>query len=510
MRRIIYWAVLAGILFCGCDFENDAGDNVESRFVSPVSKLEIVTPQAAASSDTASGDENDASKAIDGELSTFWSTVQLNQWTHTDLSVTNPSAPLYGLLHWITIDLGQVVDNLTKFQFHGRVGGSAPLSDVDIYVSEEVNLKVNIQRAVNAGKAWKAGSGSGWRTNVAVGDWETPVVFKDITGVENPISARYIQIRPTAGRGDDEDWAASAGEIRLYYRDAEGNEQILDYTTLPYASAYSCCTNKDRSTWIATNAIDGNPGSDNLWITGPLKPTTPNPVVDRTLLAQYLPADYHFDVGHWITLDLGKTVDKMLSLQFHRRRDGSSNGNISGMDIYASNDEIDPARTDNADRGMFLARSITNLPYAALGSTGEETWSVVSFVEPVEARYLHIRVTGERQTDNRENISGWAASAAEFRIIRLSDEYTGLDISYLMDAYNTGKLKLLEMDRASAQYIMLFSKVNAVKEYLEKTNLDGLTILQEIERQTEIDNMAEALWNVIYTYFPPKAPPEVD
>jgi hypothetical protein len=515
-----FWVpwLLASALICAltvlaCDWENSAGDNMESRYVSPVKSLITVIPTVIAASDDTDG-ANLPGNTADGDLNTYWLTTQLTHWAHYDLALAEAGGDVYdGYRHWITIDLGEIRPRLSKLELHRRIDGAGgAIVKAEIYASEEVNLKINVEPAVNAGKARKVGEASNWPMSAgSSGNWNSPVIFTgdgSEGGTPATVSARYIQLRSlhsNTASVDKTNYTASVQEIRLYELDEEGNESVVVYS--PNANAFACCVNRDRQTSVPSNVINGDLTSSaaQVWISGGINTNTAG--ANLAFLKARQPADYHFDVAHWITLDLGSVRDNILSLKVHNRRD-SAVGNISAMDVYASENFIDPDQAENP--GMILAKSVNRLSWAQASAT-TETWKTVAFTEPIKARYLHIRVTSDEFSGTGgTNFTNFGyAAAAEFQVLLVEGEYPGIDLSYLGEAYAEGLKKLAKMDPSVYSYVFLRNGLNAAKETLATPVDSTLTVPELLAIQETIDAQATSLWDLIYSMFPPNQPPEV-
>jgi hypothetical protein len=365
-----------------------------------------------------------AANLLDGDLSTLWTTNRLDQFYIIDLSFRKEDgtlidggdpAGLNGFRHWITVDLGQVVENISKLEYYPRKrsnttqGVNQIVEGCEIYASEEVNLKINIKRALDAGLAKKVGEASGWSSNASDGAVKPAIIFTDdgtATGTATPVDARYIQLRVTDTSSAATDFNAAVGEIKLYTNDGSG-DTALDYATLTGVQAYADSHNGDQRVMFADKAIDGISGvDDNDWLSGPITNAgTALKVTEAIALKANLPADPHFDVGHWITLDLGASPPAYTGLKYHRRRDNNALGNFSGVEIYASDSPIDPAQAVNS--GMILVKIFTGLPIGTLNNV--ERWTLLDFGQPLNKRYLHIRITGEVYSTNAGYGNGYNA-----------------------------------------------------------------------------------------------------
>jgi uncharacterized repeat protein (TIGR02543 family) len=347
-----------------------------------------------------------APNLLDGDLATLWTTNRLNQFYTMDLSFRKTTgeliaagdpAGLNGYRHWITIDLGQVVDNISKLEYHPRQGGGINqlVRDCEVYVSEEVNLKINIQRALDANLAKKVGTATGWDVVSSTTGWRPEITFTNdgsAGGTPTPVRARYIQLRVT-GTSDAAagTYHAAVGEIKLYTDNGTEEELVYPAGTQAYGDSH----NADQRGMLPMQVIDGNATGSN-WLSGNINISTVFNQSDFEALLANLPADPHFDVGHWITLDLGASPEPYTGLKYHRRRDNNALGNFSGVEIYASNTLIDPAAASNP--GMSLVKTFTGLPIGTLNNV--ERWTLLDFGQPVDKRYLHIRITGEIYTAN--------------------------------------------------------------------------------------------------------------
>jgi hypothetical protein len=400
--------------------------------------------------------DGSAGNLLDGDLATLWTTNRLNHFYTMDLSFRDSTgelvqagdpANLGGFRHWITIDLGQVVNNISKLEYYPRNNTTANqrVRDCEIYTSEEVNLKINIKRALDANLAKKTGAASGWDTGATI-DWRPVIIFTGdgsaLTDTDAdksaaaPVNARYIQMRVTGAERGTGDFNIAVGEIRLYTT----NDGGTTHTVLEYPAgtqAYGDSHNKDQRGMLPMQAIDGDTGSP--WLTGPVSDAviTGADAALAVSLKNNLPADPHFDVGHWITLDLGASPDPYTGLKYHRRRDNSTLGNFSGAEIYASDNLIDPAQASNP--GMILVKTFTGLPIGTLNNV--ERWTLLDFGQTITKRYLHVRITGEiyaanggygnqynagpntgsegTVTDGSQLGDRWgSAAAAEFAIVR--------------------------------------------------------------------------------------------
>jgi uncharacterized repeat protein (TIGR02543 family) len=357
----------------------------------------------------ASGTTVDASapNLLDGDLATRWTTNRLNQFYHMDMSfrdadgnliATGDPAGLNGYRHWITIDLGQAIDNISKLEYYPRDGGNVNqlVEDCEIYASEEVNLKINIQRAINAGLAKKVGAVAGWDVTSSTG-WRPAITFTadgTAAGIPAPVKARYIQLRVTkTTQGTTGTYQMAAGEIRLYTTDGM-TDTVLVYPA--GTQAYGSSQNNDQRGMLPMMVIDGNTNTN--WLSGNINVTSAFNQTDFDALKTNLPADPHFDVGHWITLDLGASPEAYTGLMYHRRRDNVSTGNFSGVEIYTSDNAIDPAVSGNTGTGMSLVKTFTGLPIGNLNNV--ERWTLLDFSQAINKRYLHIRITGEIYSAN--------------------------------------------------------------------------------------------------------------
>ncbi|MDR1128000.1 MAG: InlB B-repeat-containing protein [Treponema sp.] len=346
--------------------------------------------------------DNSASNLLDENLTTLWTTNRLNQFYLMDLSfrdnngnLNNDPAGLNGYRHWITIDLGEVVNNISKLEYYPREGGNLNqlVKDCEIYTSQEVNLKINIQRAIDAGLAKKVGETpvGGWDVTSSTG-WRPAIVFTQdgtISGTPTPVNARYIQMRVTGTtQGIGNTYHIAVGELRLYT--SNGTETLLTYPA--GTQAYGDSQNNDQVSMIPMQAIDGNTSTN--WLSGYINTSSYFNTADFTALKDNLPADPHFDVGHWVTLDLGSTPGTYSGLKYHRQQNTSNVGNFSGVEIYASDNLINPAVTTNTTSGMSLVKTFTGLPLGRLGASTER-WTLLDFGQSITKRYLHIRITGE-------------------------------------------------------------------------------------------------------------------
>jgi uncharacterized repeat protein (TIGR02543 family) len=390
---------------------------------------------------------NSAANLVDDDLSTLWTTNRLNQFYLMDLSFRKDDgsiidagdpAGLSGYRHWITIDLGQAVDNISKLEYYPREGGNVNqlVKNCEIYTSEEVNLKINIQRAITANLAKKVGEtpAGGWDVTSSTG-WRPAITFTSdgtADGTAAPVRARYIQMRVTGtSQGTTGTYQMAVGELRLYTKTGE-TETVLTYPA--GTQAYGDSHNSDQRGMLPMQAIDGSTSTN--WLSGNIDVRSYFNSTDFAALKANLPADPHFDVGHWITLDLGATPEAYTGLKYHRRRDNNNLGNFSGVEIYASNTLIDPAGASNA--GMVLVKTFTGLPIGTLNNI--ERWTLLNFGQSINRRYLHIRITGEIyaanagygndynagpntggevQANNSQLGDRWgSAAAAEFTIVK--------------------------------------------------------------------------------------------
>jgi hypothetical protein len=202
---------------------------------------------------------------------------------------------------------------------------------------------------------------------------------------------------------------------------------------------------------------------------------------------------------HWITLDLGKEVSNVDRLGYRRRSNGG-NG-----DFYANGPATYEVWIDTQDIGW----DVSHATLAKAGSFNQTDDYVYAEFTPQPLRYIQLRwrftgTSGDKYASAANLTLGVVTPTSR------PEGFDGIDFSYLIDAYNTAYQKLRDMDISSAQYPLYVSKVNAAKEYIKNAQLGGLSVLQEIEKQAEIDNLAKSLWDMVYTYFPPKAPPEVE
>jgi uncharacterized repeat protein (TIGR02543 family) len=392
----------------------------------------------AASSDTAN-----MGNLADGDLSTRWAAARLNHFGHVDLQYydnsgvyqDNDPAGARGLRHWVTIDMGEVVNDITGFGYLRRQGAGATqsISGCEVYVSTEVPLKMsNVAMAIAEGKAQKAAETTSWSTAA-----DSAAVWQNLTFPA--VNARYIQFRATmtssSGNGvDSGDFNVGVGELRIYKE-----SQTATPTAFPAgAVAIASSSNRDRFGDNAIRVIDGSTSS--FWLSGPFRlgisntSNTPT-AAEITALKNNQPADYRFDTGHWVTLDLGEEADDITGFRYFRRNDNSHQGNISDFEIWASPNPIDPAKTAVENTGLFFVKTVphynkdgtVNLPITALNNAADTdtNWNKVDFGGSIApARYLHIRIlshvyTYSGITGNVAQLGnlGYAA-AAEFDVIR--------------------------------------------------------------------------------------------
>jgi hypothetical protein len=328
----------------------------------------------------------------DGDTGTWWQTTQLPHFNHLDLAlVENDPAGQFGFRHWATVDLGQVVTGLTKFRYHDRPGSSTgDIIDCDVYVSEEVNLKINIERAVNAGKAQKAGEARGWAQGSTVG-WRE-IVFAQ------PVNARFVQIRTLASGSQN---AMAIGEMELY----AGSSQV------PVSAICGSSGNQGRTGMYPAKAIDGSIASDDNYLTAQLtsylNATTAGGA--KAVLLPHLPPDYRFDVGHWVTIDLGVPVNSLQGIRIVRRNDGKYR--INDVDIYASADPIYGMGTAVQNANMFFVKSASQHP------VNNNAWTI-DFTTAVPVQYLHIRIHSAYFGSENYGTDFGFASTSEIEVLK--------------------------------------------------------------------------------------------
>jgi hypothetical protein len=509
MKRILLFLPVCAGIFCalflaactlGGSWENAAADDMETRYISPAEKLRVFPALAGASGYTSG--TNAPAQAVDGNLGTFWLTTQLAHHSHVDIAVRESGsdpAGQNGVRHWLTVDLGEVHPRVSKLEYHPRTsnGANGNISSCEIYASEEVNMRINLERAIEKGLVKKAGESSGWTTNTG---WQPAITFTGdgtATGTVQPVSARFIQIRSLAAAGNT--ILMAVGEIRLYEQDEHGVESVID---LSGSKAFACCMNRNQVGMTADKAIDGDTTTN--WLTAEGQSSHGN----AATLKEALPADPHFDAGHWITLDLGAVYSDISNLQIHRRQDGATLGNINALEIWASETMIDPNREENP--GMYLAATARGLPYTSPGSG--ESWSVVSL--PVTARYLHIVINNDEWTGSGgNNFDGLGlASAAEFRIMRDDGRYT-IDKGYLFEAWVEGKkcLSLInEAERPNVRFLLFNNALDAAYAILVTEEPEFANFNDFSTRQNEVDAASTGVWDFIYYYFPLRKPPEFE
>jgi uncharacterized repeat protein (TIGR02543 family) len=326
----------------------------------------------------------------DGNTGTWWQTTQLPQFNHLDLAlVENDPAGKFGFRHWATVDLGQVVTGLTKLRYHDRPGSSTgDIIDCDVYASEEVNLKINIERAVDAGKAQKIGEARGWAQGSTVG-------WREISFTQ-PVNARFVQIRVLASGTQN---AMSISEVELY----AGAAQV------PVSAICGSSGNQGQTGMYPANAMDGS--ITNNYLTAQLTSYLNAATADaaKAVLLPYLPPDYHFDVGHWVTIDLGVPVSSLQGIRIQRRNDGRYR--INDVDIYASADPIYGMGTATQNVNMFFVRSASQHP------VNSNAWTI-DFTTAVPVRYLHIRVHSAYFGSENYGTDFGFASASEIEVLK--------------------------------------------------------------------------------------------
>jgi uncharacterized repeat protein (TIGR02543 family) len=393
----------------------------------------------AASSDTAN-----MGNLADGSLSTRWTAARLHHFGHVDLQYYNDSgvyiadsdpAGARGFRPWVTIDMGEVVNDITGLGYLRRQAGSAAqaISGCEVYVSTEVPLKIsNVALAIAAGKAQKVAETTAWSTAA-----DNAAVWQNLTF--SPVNARYIQFRAirtsAAGNGvDSGDFNVGVGELRIYKDNQTSTATPFPTNTVAIATS----TNRDRPADNAIRVIDGN--NTSFWLSGPFRlgisNSTNTPTAAEIIaLKNNQPKDYRFDTGHWVTLDLGEEAADITGFRYFRRNDNSFQGNISDLEIWASPNPIDPASTAEANSGMFFVKTVphynkdgtVNLPITILNNAANTTanWNKVDFGSPISARYLHIRILSHvysypGHTSDPGGQLGWLgyATAAEFDVIR--------------------------------------------------------------------------------------------
>lgn len=326
----------------------------------------------------------------DGSTATWWQTTQLPHFNHLDLALAeNDPAGKFGFRHWATVDLGQVVTGLTKLRYHDRPGSSTgDIIDCDVYASEEVNLKINIERAVNAGKAQKIGEARGWAQGSTVG-------WREITFTQ-PVNARFVQIRVLASGTQN---AMSISELELY----AGASQV------PVSAICGSSGNQGQTGMYPANAIDGSITNNYLTaqLTSYLNAATAADA--KAILEPHLPPDYRFDVGHWVTIDLGVPVNTLQGIRIQRRSDGKYR--INDVDIYASADPIYGMGTVLQNAGMFFVKSASQHP------VNNNSWTI-SFTTAGPVRYLHIRVHSAYFGSENYGTDFGFASASEIEVLK--------------------------------------------------------------------------------------------
>jgi hypothetical protein len=181
-----------------CNMANDAdveviktGRELLENFVSPLDTLQILDHYEAvgaksccyANTDGSSGPANQwddhcpSELAIDGDTGTRWSSnyeggIHSPAWTDNR--------------HWLTIDLGEIKQNITTIKLTFRGWGGSHVTDYEIYISDDDDLG----DAVVGSKKIKSGTNS------------------DTSGMtinlDTPVNGRYIQLRCKPGNASTE------------------------------------------------------------------------------------------------------------------------------------------------------------------------------------------------------------------------------------------------------------------------------------------------------------------
>ncbi|GHV82413.1 hypothetical protein AGMMS49991_09710 [Spirochaetia bacterium] len=188
-------ALVLAALF-SCNMENKAdGEAIKAErlenFVSPLDLLKIVDHYEAvgataccyANTDGSSGplntygDHCPPELAIDGLTGTRWSS-NYQGGIHTAAWTDNR--------HWLTVDLGEVRDNITTIKLVFRNSGSNHVTNYQLYISDDDDLA----DTVIASKLIKTG------TNSSMAGVTIPL--------DTPVSGRYIQLRCNVGTASTE------------------------------------------------------------------------------------------------------------------------------------------------------------------------------------------------------------------------------------------------------------------------------------------------------------------
>jgi uncharacterized repeat protein (TIGR02543 family) len=339
---------------------------------------------------------NHPDNLADGNTSTYWLTTQLPHFSQLDIALTdNDPAGLYGFRHWATLDLGEVKTGLTKIRYHDRNGSSTgDVSACEIFASEEVPLRNNVTRLVTLGKAQKVGSASGWTTGSTVG-------WREIT-FTTPVNARFIQFKGLAYNGTIN--AMAIGELEVY-ADTVKVEAI-------HCSADS--GNQGQTGMYPALAIDGS--TTTTFLTAQLSPssgdyiTAANATAAKAILAPHLPPDWHFDIGHWVTIDLGTAVSTIQGITISRGS-GGNRARINDVDIYVSPNPIYGMGTAAQNAGMEFMGSFSQHP------VNNNLWTI-SFTPAQPVRYLHIRVTSAYFGSENYGVDFGFASAPEIGVLK--------------------------------------------------------------------------------------------